>query len=341
MRYGSMISAHFIETWSNSGGGIPRIAKTIKASFPDDKIFAVNDVGTIALFFDFYKILQRKKAISVVFVHNIYSLKAIFFASLLAILVGAKLVITSHGATNNSLVKKSRKKKAYLRIFVTCVGHFASKFHFLNQGELEASYIKQWVKEKVILFSYPILLDGDPMVRQSREASGGDLKLVFYSRVEVRKGIYVLIDAIVYLQQNNYDVKLFIHGPIEDKEFLAYIDKYPFIFYRGAVSQKDYLKISLDYDVYCLPSFGEAHSLALYEHIFLGMPCIVSKEANPPQVEGVIVYGNAIDSQKLAKTIIDNFNYNKLKLATLENIKYSTNYNNNIKFEILKKLSSI
>ncbi|MBG6073084.1 MULTISPECIES: glycosyltransferase [unclassified Polaromonas] len=333
-----MNSIHFIETFDNAGGGIPRIAATLKKYFPEDEVFAVND-GWTNLYYAFIAMRRRRLVYGTVFLHNIYSFKGLFFSILFSLFLGLRLFVTTHGAANKSLVFISRKKVIYFKYFFWLVNLFVRKYHFLNLGEFNNSYIKNIAKNKKIIFSYPVLLDSQVPERDRPMLGRSDLRIVFYSRVEERKGIYILIESIKKLRENNFNIKLFVYGSIEDSKFLPLIDGVEYIQYNGLISQMDYMKLSVAYDIFCLPSFGEAHSLSLYENIFLGIPCIVSQETNAPTCSGVIVYGEAKDFIKLSLAIVELFDVARLTCASNDNLHYSRKYNDNIVSEIKQKLS--
>jgi glycosyltransferase involved in cell wall biosynthesis len=324
-----MKNQHFIETIAHTGGGVPRVAQTIKHFFPIDEVLPVNDIKIIKILFsirNFSKIKANKK---IVFVHNVYSLKAIFFGIISAIFSDAKLVVTPHGATNIKLVKNSFKKIIYLKFFSLIINPLVYKYHYLNIGEFNDSYIKKIAQIKHAIFSYPILLPEKIeywVPKKNKEI----FRIVFYSRVEKRKGIYNLLSAIRDLNSEGLKISLDIFGPMEDNLILLEIENMDCCRYRGLVKIDDYASEINDYDIFCLPSFGEAHSLALLENVFIGIPCLVSKETNSPPVEGIHVYGEFDDINAIKMGIKYFMSESVRSKASEANIQFGIGYNKDV-----------
>lgn len=330
-----MSSLHCIETKKNSGGGVPRVAQIIGKFFSDDCVLPVNDLGFLGALKCGLNYCRNRTNFNCVFIHNVYSARAVLLGVIISFFFRKRLFISAHGATNVNLINKSRKKKIYLAIFVWVMKLFVYRYHFLNSGELSDSYLKNKIDGKYVLFSYPVLLPGD-FKYSPRVYDESRLRVGFYSRIESRKGIFNLIKAISEVRSEGFDVRLVVFGPVEDNEFYEIMKYNEFINYGGLVSLGEYIVAASDIDVFCLPSFGEANSLALLENIMIGVPCLVSRQSNPPVVDGVHVYGDFDDIKALKEGIVKYFSIDVRVDAARSNIDFSANYNERSINEILR-----
>lgn len=322
-----MRTIHIVETLDVGGGGIPRVARIVEHFFPNDLIVPVLDLSFFSVFSVLFSDARRRTRGGVLFLHNIYCLRAVFFALVASFVLGVHLVVTPHGATNRTFVSVSLKKRVYLWLFLKFVSKRVSLFHYLNEFELKDSYLRAEVEGKSSVFSFPVLLEGDVPLRSGKLVVDRELRVVFFSRVEERKGIYVLLEAVGRLRESGLDVVLDVFGNLEDRKFLDVIGGKGYVRFHGVVQQSEYLKRSSQYDVFCLPSFGEAHSLSLYENILIGVPCVVSKQSNPPCVDGVVVYGDAQDSDGLATCLRNCLDSGFVFHATSANLDFGRTYN--------------
>lgn len=325
---------HFIETFDPAGGGIPRVALSIRAHFPDDVVLAAGKSSLSATLGSMLNLRRSRVKFDAVFLHNIYSMKAMLLAIAAKAAFRTILIVTPHGASNIQHVRHSVKKSVYLSVVFAIIKPLIDRMHYLNRDEFDDSYLKRMYSAKVICFHYPILLDTTGVKIREKWNPSRELKVVFYSRVEKRKGIYVLLEAIADLSHSGIKTELYIYGPVEEQRFFHEISGRSDVHYMGQALLAEYVAKSAAYDVFCLPSFGEAHSLALFENLFLGLPCIVSRETNAPDCQGIVVYGPAHDKGKLAAAIADFRDADALEIASRENVAFAANYNARAKRQI-------
>lgn len=311
---------HVIETLSSSGGGIPKVIKNIKRTCEDDCIVAVNELS----FRETLKIISGLKDKTVViFLHNIYSLKAVLHSLFAKLITRGILIVSTHGATNTNLIIHSTKKKTYLKLITPVLSVLTNKFHFLNEGEQLNSYISNKVNRKVVIFPYPIWA---PKISLDYKMGNDNyISLMFYSRVERRKGILNLVTAVNQLNSSGLNVDLNIYGPLVDDEIVEAINKSSHTLYHGEIDIEIYSRSLNANSVFCLPSYGEANSLALLEHVIMGIPCIVSKEANSPVSDGIKIYGSHSDISALKYSILELSSLNSRHTASNGNLEFVKN----------------
>lgn len=322
-----MSSLHFIETFNNSGGGVPRVAQTIKHFFSSDSIVPVKELSLFESIREIFLYSNTDAECKNIFIHNVYSLRAVLLGIMASVLCKGRLFVTPHGATNLNLVRDSFKKKLYLKFFSIFLGPFVYRYHFLNEGEAADSYIRGCAQGKAVMFSYPILVpSAQAPVRHLRSKHDG-LRIVFFSRVERRKGIFNLLAAVDSLNSEGFKVHLDIFGPIESTEVMSAIRAVSSASYHGMITLDEYIERSSEFDVFCLPSFGEAHSLALMENILIGLPCLVSREANSPPSAGVFIYGRFDDIDALKVGVRRFFSEEEREKAARLNVDFGRKYN--------------
>ena len=141
-------------------------------------------------------------------------------------------------------------------------------------------------------------------------ASGGPLELLFVGRLEPRKGVDVLLEA---MRELDGDVRLTLAGPdVELADGGTYRDRFlaaadpalaTRVRFAGAVSDERLYELFGGADVICQPSRYESHGIVLIEAMMFGKPIVTTTGGGVPEVveEG----GNALlavpgDARELA-----------------------------------------
>jgi glycosyltransferase involved in cell wall biosynthesis len=308
-------------------GGVPRVAQTIRHFFASDFIVPVKDLSLFEAVREIFLYSNSSARNKNIFVHNIYSLRAVLLGLVASVLCRGRLFVTPHGATNLNLVRDSFKKKFYLKTFSMIFGKFVYRYHYLNEGEAADSYIKGCTQGKTVMFSYPILVPSTKASVGRLRSSHEGLRIVFFSRVERRKGIFNLLTAVDSLNSEGFKIHLDIFGPVESAEVMSAISAVSSASYHGMITLEEYIDRSSEFDVFCLPSFGEAHSLALMENVLIGLPCLVSKEANSPSAGGVFIYGRFDDINALKAGIRRFASAAEREKAAILNVEFGRRYN--------------
>lgn len=109
------------------------------------------------------------------------------------------------------------------------------------------------------------------------------LRLVYFSRIEDKKGIYELIDAIKFVNNDNQKFQLDIYGMFmsknDENRLLNEISMRTDIFYKGKLDMSDDNSYSIltEYDLHVFPTwYDEGFPGSLIDFFFVGVPTISS-----------------------------------------------------------------
>lgn len=153
----------------------------------------------------------------------------------------------------------------------------------------------------------------------------GVLKLLFLSRIEEKKGIYELLEAVKILNSDFYKVKLTLagSGTIERD-----IDQYIFdhclsdsVERVGFVKGEEKEKLLLDSHVFCLPSYTEGMPNSVLEAMCYGMGLVTTDVG---ALKDIVKEENGFlvpvkNSNALAKAISNYFDWGKLESHMVHN----------------------
>ena len=113
----------------------------------------------------------------------------------------------------------------------------------------------------------------------------GELKLVFLSRICVKKNLHATAE-ILRLMDDNTKIKFDIYGTIEDRDYLnrcmADLDllkkTHPLIKweYKGEADSNEVMKIFADYDAFLFPTLGENYGHVIEESLAAGCIPVIS-----------------------------------------------------------------
>lgn len=110
--------------------------------------------------------------------------------------------------------------------------------------------------------------------------------ILFLGRINFKKGLDLLIDALGELAKTNSGFHCVIAGPddegygarvkgwIENKNFQDWVT------FTGFIDGEDKLALLEDSDIFCLPSRQENFGLAAFEAMAAGLPVVVSDQVN-------------------------------------------------------------
>jgi glycosyltransferase involved in cell wall biosynthesis len=109
------------------------------------------------------------------------------------------------------------------------------------------------------------------------------LKIIFAGQISQRKGIKYLLEAIMSLKRQGYDIKLTLVGHIigSGKGLKKYQDLYKHI---NFVSRNDLKKILLEHDLFVFPSLFEGSALIILEALSCGLPVITTENSGAESI---------------------------------------------------------
>jgi len=227
-------------------------------------------------------------------------------------------VITIHGSLEPwCLNHKAFKKKIYSMLIQRKILREASALHAIT-GE-EVRNIAKFVGNKNVLlipnglnleefenFSYREQIDElYPDIR-------GKKIILFLGRLHPKKGLDILAKAFQLILKQRDDIQLLIVGPDSNgyKEEIVKILKAENaivnVTFTGMLRGDDKLAALSRADIFVLPSYSEGFSISILEAMACGLPVVVTKECNFPEVEEIGA-GKVIDPDagQLSEALIE------------------------------------
>ena len=193
------------------------------------------------------------------------------------------------------LSQKAFKKWVYMKMVQSHILKFADAIHALTNEEME-SFSKLGYKTPV--FVTPNGIDPSPF-EHSPDISdflatypdlSGKRVVLFMGRLHSQKGLDVLARSYTSLLQKFKDVALLVAGPDEDgtqKRMESILKTSPALcitVFTGMLTGKDKLAALVCADLFVLPSYSEGFSTAILEALAAGLPVVISRQCNFPEV---------------------------------------------------------
>jgi glycosyltransferase involved in cell wall biosynthesis len=222
------------------------------------------------------KVWSRSKDFDVVHIHAWWNLVSVF-SCLAAVMRGRPVVVSPRGTlsaysfTNrNSLSKKlmhSLLGKPLLK---------RSYIHVTSPREKEA--MEKLVASKAI-FDIPNFIELTGYIPPGRKVDPANLKLLFFSRIEEKKGLEILFDALKII---NINYQLTIAGDGE----AGYIDSLKALAKRNGIDGRadwigfhgdDKFEVLGEHDLMILPSYDENFGNVVIESLAVGTAVLLSK----------------------------------------------------------------
>ncbi|MBL8225047.1 MAG: glycosyltransferase [Chromatiales bacterium] len=209
--------------------------------------------------------------------------------------LGVPYVISPHGTLNSwSLRQKALKKAVALRVVWRDVIARAAFIHALTATE--AAEIA-----RLDIGADPVIVgNGAPVTPQGERPRPGAFRqrfglaaerpfILFLGRLHPNKGLDILISAFAVLARTDPDIDLVIAGP--DEGALSAAEKQVAteritgrVRFVGPVYGVDKLAAFGDAEIFCLPSRGEAFSIAVLEAMASETTVVISEQCNFPEL---------------------------------------------------------
>lgn len=169
---------------------------------------------------------------------------------------------------------------------------------FHSVGELETNqYIKLGVKkEKIHHIDHGLVLEDFIIKNKSNIFEKininpkKDRYIIFVGRIDKKKGVDILINSFVEIEKNFDDVSLVIVGTglpsyeIELKELVTKLNLKKVIF-TGFVSEDEKLELLEAATLFITISHSDVHTIAAQEAMAMGVPIILSKASDWPEID--------------------------------------------------------
>lgn len=176
------------------------------------------------------------------------------------------------------------------------------KWRYAKFAILESEMLLDMAKKQIAKYM-PTMLAVSSMgvdldrVNRKREyipwCGTGTVRIFSCGRLNPVKGYIDLLDAIRMLQDNHFDVELAIAGEDEQggagyrQNLEAYIKKCDLqdcVRLLGAVSEEEVIGHLEDSHIFALASLNEGTSIAIMEALAMGVPVVVTRVGNTPQM---------------------------------------------------------
>lgn len=219
-----------------------------------------------------------------------------FVVSRAAIEHGIPFVLTPHGSLQAwPLTHKSVRKRIYMRIVQDRIMKSAEALHALTEAEMTQMVELGYETPAVVvpngvdadLFDTEIDVS-DFIVRYPQLA--GKVVILFLGRLHSKKGLDLLARSYAKISRKNRDCTLLVAGPDEDdsrrrmESILRTERALDRAVFTGMLTGRDKLAALSSADVFVLPSYSEGFSVAVLEGLAAGLPAVISRQCNFPEV---------------------------------------------------------
>jgi len=273
----------------------------------------------------------------VVHIRNWYDHLSLVFSKV-AYEYNVPYVFTAHGTLHPEARKRYMRRAKWLvdQLYTKKMLLRAAVLHSTGQSE-EEEFIKVGAKEQKIFRIYPcIILDDFKIKKRTDILERLDIDkntkpyILFLSRVDKKKGIELLLEAFAKLNRKNLCLVIAGSG---HKSYEQKIRRYVrdlglenSVKFAGFVLDDKKLQLLESAKIFVLPSYSDVHPKAITEALTMGIPTLVTKNCDFPEVEeyeaGLVVEAN-VDSiyRGLVKILSDenrlnSFSNNAKKLVS-------------------------
>lgn len=253
-----------------------------------------------------------------------------------------RIIVRVCGMLEPYILKRNRFKKALARfLYVNSNIRSAESIIVNSLAEAEKIYYSKIRHNKLHIIPNGLsLFEGVKDKSTYRKMMGfdsNDRVLLYLGRIHPKKGLHLLISALGNVTSKKSRIKLVVAGEFSDIKYSKTImnlirsnnldDK---IIFSGNVSGEEKSKHFILADSFILPSESEGMPNAVLEALSFGLPCIVTRGCNLPEIgvqhAGLVVDFN-IDSLSNALTRFENdtsyFNSASFRASALLDREYS------------------
>ena len=209
---------------------------------------------------------------------------------------GVPFVLTPHGTLEAwALEHKALKKRVYRSIVQDHIIRSADAIHALTEAEMtrigELGYATPvFVTPNGV---DPDLLECAPDIAEfmaKYPKLAGTLVILFLGRLHSKKGLDVLARSFARISRKHKDCTLLVAGPDEDgsqkrmESLLLTEHALDRTVFTGMLTGRDKLAALKCADLFVLSSYSEGFSIAVLEALAGGLPVVISRQCNFPEV---------------------------------------------------------
>ena len=224
----------------------------------------------------FFYLLKNINKYDVVHIHTWWNLVSIF-ALMICSIKGKRPVLSPRGMLSDYIIKTNNpsQKKVIQWLFGKSMLSKV-KFHataISEEVEIKGLYPNSTVQE---IFNFVKI----PEIKTNPLSSDETIKLIFLSRIDPKKGIEILIEALATIE---WDYHLTIVGPSNDDKYLETLKNLAGslgitdnITWLGSVFGQQKFELLASHDLMVLPSYNENFANVVIETLAMGTPVLIS-----------------------------------------------------------------
>ncbi|HEY2493124.1 MAG TPA: glycosyltransferase [Paenibacillus sp.] len=205
---------------------------------------------------------------------------------------GIPYIVRPHGTLDPFLYHRSRKKKAIIELlFENKNLDHASALHYTTEEEkvLARPFITHdrsfVVPNGLYLDEYQSKVVAGSFRMKFPETNNKKI-ILFFSRLNFKKGLDLLVDAYAEVAALKDDVHLVITGPDNEgygQTVKGWIEEKGLrdrVTFTGMLTGQEKLQVLKDSDMFVLPSYSENFGISVIEAMICGLPVIISNKVN-------------------------------------------------------------
>jgi glycosyltransferase involved in cell wall biosynthesis len=240
------------------------------------------------------------------------------------------LIFTAMGTLQNDAQNFYKTQKSIIDyLYTKKIIDYASVLHSVGYSEIKSYLEYGGKKEKIIQIENGVNLEEFELKNSTDILKRFEIVnkpyILFLSRIHPKKGIELLLNSFKELSHKNSEICLVIAGSGQE-EYVEKIKKNVIdlsltnkVKFTGLVTQDEKITLLKFAKLFSLTSKSDIHPRAIQEALTMGVPVVISRESDYPEVEkynaGVIVN---LDFKEIAHTFEKLLqNEDKLRLLSL------------------------
>lgn len=233
----------------------------------------------------------KRKNFDIVHIHSLYMFHGAVAAHYCR-KYNIPYIIRPHGTLDPFLYNRHRKRKAMIeKLFENKNIKNAAALHYTTEEEklLARPFISHdrgfIVPNGINLNDYRKSVDLGGFRSKYPETKNKKI-ILFFSRLNFKKGLDLLIDAYAKITLTRDDVHLVIAGPDNEgygqqvKQWITSHNLNNRVTFTGMLRGEAKLEVLYDSDIFVLPSYSENFGISVIEAMICGLPVIVSNKVN-------------------------------------------------------------
>jgi glycosyltransferase involved in cell wall biosynthesis len=279
-------------------------------------------------------IMKEMSKFDIIHIHDIWHYPN-FAASRIAKRAGKPYIISTHGTLEPWALKyKGLRKRIYMALVQRRILQEAAAIHAVTSEEVK--HIQSFgIDNGIAMIPNGISPEEfqDLPSRKDLEQLYPGLQenrvILFLGRIHPKKGLDLLAKTFGKIARERDDVCLLIAGPNKEG-YQAHIEKMlqtegvlDKVVFTGMINGYEKMAVLNGADIFILPSYSEGFSIAVLEAMICGLPVIITRQCNFPEVAeanaGIIIEP---DVDQLANSLTKLLNEPQLRKEMGENGKH-------------------